>query len=81
MPPPFEGSKYSFTTGPKAVREGWTIFGVGVLVSVLMIALTLALRAGYLALEDWVTLVVGFWVIMGVVSGIQAIFRRILRSK
>jgi hypothetical protein len=81
VPPPFEGSKYNFTTGSKAVREGWTLVGVGALLSILMIASTVALRAGSLSLENWVTLVVGFWVILGLVAATLAIIRRVISSR
>jgi hypothetical protein len=77
VPLPLASSKYSYTTGDKAVREGWTLLGVGGLFFVLMIALTLALRAGFLSLEDWVTLVVGFWVVVGLAAAVLAVIRRI----
>jgi hypothetical protein len=77
VPLPFEGSKYSYTTGRKAVSEGWTLVGVGGLLFVLMIALILALRAGYLSLETWITLVVGFWVVVGLAAAVLAVIRRI----
>ena len=81
VPLPFEGSKYNYTTGRKAVREGWLLVGIGGLLTVLMIGLTVALRAGYLSLENWVTLVVGFWVIVGLAAGVQAVIRRILSAR
>lgn len=81
VPLPFEGSKYSYTTGRKAVREGWTLVGVGGLLFILMIALTLALRAGYLSLEDWVTLLVGFWVVVGLAAAALAVIRRIMDAR
>ena len=81
VPLPFEGSKYSYTTGRKAVREGWTLVGVGGLLFILMIALTLALRAGSLSLDNWVTMVVGFWVVLGLVAAVLAVIRRIMGTR
>lgn len=81
VPLPLEGSKHSYTTGRKAVREGWTLVGVGGLLFILMIALTLALRAGSLSLDNWVTLVVGFWVVLGLAAAVLAVIRRIIGAR
>ena len=80
VPLPFASAKYIYTTGDKAVREGWTLVGVGGALIVLMIALTVALRGGYLSMDTWVTLVVGFWVVLGLLAAAQAIIRRVISS-
>lgn len=79
IPFPSEGSKYSYETGPKAVREGWMLIGYGVVVTILYIVGVLAAQAGRFAVEDFVTLVVGFFVILGLGSAALAVLRRILR--
>ena len=81
LPLPIEGSKSSYKAGPEAVREGWTMVGIGVLVFLLLIVITLALRAGYLSLEDWITLIVGFWAVVGLLAVLLAVFRRIRKSQ
>jgi hypothetical protein len=79
IPLPSEGSKYSYETGPRAVREGWLLIGYGVVVTILYIIGVAAVQAGRFAVEDFVTLVVGFFVILGLGSAAIAILRRILQ--
>lgn len=79
IPLPSEGSKYSYEIGPKAVREGWLLIGYGVVVTILYIVGVVAVQAGRFAVEDFVTLVVGFFVILGLGSAALAILRRILQ--
>jgi hypothetical protein len=79
IPMPSEGSKYSYETGPKAVREGWMLIGYGVVVTILYIVGVVAVQAGRFVVEDFVTLVVGFFVILGLGSAALAIMRRIMR--
>ncbi|UCF27042.1 MAG: hypothetical protein JSW42_10375 [Chloroflexota bacterium] len=79
IPMPSEGSKYSYETGPKAVREGWMLIGYGVVVIILYIVGVAAVQAGRFVVEDFVTLVVGFFVILGLGSAALAVLRRILR--
>ncbi len=81
LPLPSEGSKYSYETGRKAVRYGWGSIGSGVVVTILVIVGVAAVRAGIFGLEDWITLVVGFFAILGLGSAALAILRRILRSR
>jgi hypothetical protein len=81
IPPPFERSKYSFETGSKAVKEGWWMIGYGLVMSILVFVGVAAVRAGRFSVEDWITLVVGFFVILGIGSGVLAIFRKILQSR
>lgn len=79
VPPPFERSKYSFETGRKAAQEGWVMIGVALVVTILVLVGLAAVRAGRFGLEDWITVVVGFWVVVGLGAGALAILRRILR--
>lgn len=79
IPLPSEGSKYSYEIGPKAVREGWLLIGYGVVVTILYIVGVAAVQAERFAVEDFVTLVVGFFVILGLGSAAMAILRRILQ--
>lgn len=81
IPPPFEGSKYSFETGSKAVREGWGLIGGGIIMTILVLVGIAAVRTGRFGLEDWITFIVGFWVIVGLASAVLAVTRRILRSR
>lgn len=79
IPLPSKGSEYNYETGSKAVRDGWMYLGYGVIVTILFFVGVAAVRAGFFDLEDWVTLVVGFFVILGLGSAALAILRRILR--
>ncbi len=79
VPPPFERSKYSFTTGREAVRQGRGLIGYAAVVTLLVVVGAAAVRAGRFGLEDWVRLVVGFWVAVGLVAAARAILRGILR--
>jgi hypothetical protein len=81
IPLPFERSKYDFTKGHGAVREGWWLVGYGVVVTILVIAGVTAVKAGTLSIEDWITYFVSIFVILGLGSGALAILRRILRSR
>ena len=81
VPPPFEGSKHSYETGPGAVRSGWTMIGLGALVVLLCLVAVAAVRAGRFGLEDWITLVVGFWVVLGLAAAALAVLRRLPRSR
>jgi hypothetical protein len=81
LPLPFEASKYSYETGRPAVQSGWQLSGLGALVIVLALVGVAAVRAGRFGLEDWITVVVGFWVLVGLASAVLAILRRILRSR
>ena len=51
----------------------------GVIVTILYFVGVAAVRAGIFNVEDWVTLVVGFFAILGLGSAALAILRRILR--
>jgi hypothetical protein len=80
IPPPFEGSKYNFQSGSKAVKEGWGLIGYGLVMTILVIVGVAGVRAGRFSVEDWVTFIVSVFVIIGVGSGLLAILRRIQRS-
>ncbi len=79
IPLPSKGSEYNYETGSKAARDGWIFIGYGVIVTILFFVGVAAVRAGIFDVEDWVTLVVGFFVILGLGSAALAILRRILR--
>lgn len=79
IPLPSKGAQYSFESGHKAVRQGWGLIGYGVIVILLVIIGVAAVRAGSFDLEDWITLIVGFFVILGLGSAALAILRRVLR--
>jgi hypothetical protein len=79
LPLPSKGSEYNYETDSKAVRDGWMFIGYGVIVTILYFVGVAAVRAGIFNVEDWVTLVVGFFAILGLGSAALAILRRILR--
>lgn len=81
LPFPSEGSKYSYDTGRKAVREGWGVIGIGAIMAILGIVGVVAALAGVFGLDEWVIFIVSFWVIVGIVAGASAILRAIRRSK
>jgi hypothetical protein len=81
LPLPSEGSKYSYDTGRKAVREGWRILGIGAIVAILAIVGMVAAQAGVFGLDEWVIFIVSFWAIVGIAAGASAILRAIRRSK
>lgn len=81
IPAPFEKSKYEYETGPDAVRSGWGLLGIGVIAIVLVSIGINSARAGTLSIEDWVSYVVGFFVILGVGSGLLAALRRFLQQR
>ena len=78
IPLPSRGSQYNYETDSKASREGWMFVGYGVIVTILYFVGVAAVRAGLFGVEDWITLVVGFFVILGLGSAALAILRRIL---
>ena len=55
------------------------LIGYGVVVTILYIVGVAAVQAGRFVVEDFVTLVVGFFVILGLGSAALAVLRRILR--
>ena len=79
IPLPSKGSQYNYETDRKASREGWMFVGYGVVVTILYFVGVAAVRAGIFGIEDWITLVVGFFAILGLGSAALAILRRILR--
>ena len=79
IPLPTEGSKYSYETGRNAARTGWGLIGYSVVVILLVIVGVAAVQAGVFGVEDWITFIVGFFVILGLGSGVLAILRRIMR--
>jgi hypothetical protein len=81
IPAPFERSKYAYETGPGAVRSGWELLGIGVIATVLVSIGINSVRAGTLSIEDWISYLVGFFVILGVGSGFLAFMRRVLRTR
>ena len=81
IPAPFEKSKYSYETGPGAVRSGWELLGIGVIATVLVNLGINSVRAGTMSIEDWVSYLVGFFVILGVGAGVLAFMRRLLRTR
>lgn len=80
IPLPSEGSKYSYETGRDATRTGWGMIAYGVIVTILVIIGVAAVQAGIFGLEDWITFIVGFFVILGLGSAALAILRWIQRS-
>ena len=81
IPAPFEKSKYAYETGPGAVRSGWEMLGIGVIAAVLVMLGINSVNAGTLSIEDWVSYLVGFFVILGVGAGVLAFLRRLLRQR
>jgi len=81
IPAPFEKSKYAYETGPGAVRSGWEVLGIGVIATILVTIGINAAREGTLSLEDWISYLVGFFVILGVGAGFLAFLRRLLRQR
>lgn len=80
LPPPIGGSNNDYETGTAAVRQGWALIGYGLVVTVLVTIGVAGVRAGRFGVEDWVTIVVGFFVILGLGSAALAILRRIRHS-
>ena len=81
IPLPSEGSKYSYETDRSAARTGWGLIAYGVIVTILVIVGVVAVQAGVFGLENWITFIVGFFVILGLGSAVLAILRRILRPR
>jgi hypothetical protein len=79
IPLPSEGSKYSYETGAGAARTGLGLIAYGVIVTILVVIGVAAVQAGVFGLEDWITIIVGFFVILGLGSAALAILRRIMR--
>jgi len=79
IPLPFASSGQDFETGRKALTEGWSLVGYGVVVTALVALGVSAVRTGTFSVEDWVTVIVGGFVILGMGSGVLAIIRRFRR--
>ncbi len=80
IPLPFGASEFSYEIGTKATKDGWGLIAYGTVVTVLVIVGVAALRAGILGIEDWLKLIVGLFVTLGVASGVGAIIRKMMRS-
>ena len=81
LPLPFKGSEYSYETGAKAVTQGWGLIGYGVVVTILVFVGIASVQAGTFSLDNWITIIVSLFVIIGLASGVLAVLRRILQSR
>ena len=81
IPLPFQKAKYSYETGRDAVRSGWELLGIGLIATVVVTIGINSALAGRLSVEDWISYLVGFFVILGMGAGMLTFIRRLLRQQ